>query len=380
MRKNIFSVFISVIMLLTSLVSITASAEESSNILETYTFEEFMELSEEEICAISDEITEEYNKRFTSCKSILNGNVLPCINVVTYDTYATITEQSDALCIPTDFMDISGSTTNFHITMKWNYHTDNTYADFVAKTYIWLKANPKIDVVTFCSLCIPVTKPDTTETSTILETYTFEEFLALSEEEICAISDDAAEAYAYYEKNSSGAENGFILHVLIDESYKESNMAELFMYPDDMIDGGYEGEAYIADDYGETRVADCTFNFERYLINSGNFYDVHLRSAIVAWFYLNPVSLLCNIETSVFEFKIGDIDQNGTIDISDATEALTIYERTAAGLSVENYTEQRINADVNKDSVIDLSDATAILMYYAQNAAGLQPTWDTVLA
>ncbi|MBQ8724659.1 MAG: hypothetical protein IJY74_03175 [Oscillospiraceae bacterium] len=99
------------------------------------------------------------------------------------------------------------------------------------------------------------------ETVNILETYTFEEFLALSEEEICAISDDAAEAYAYYEKNSSGAENGFLLHVLIDESYKESNMAELFMYPDDMIDGGYEGEAYIADDYGETRVADCTFNF-----------------------------------------------------------------------------------------------------------------------
>ena len=243
MRKKLFSVFISVVMLLTSLVSITTSAEETVNILETYTFEEFLALSAEEVCATSDEIAEEYNKRFTSCKSTLNGNVLPCINVVTYDTYETITEQSDALCIPADFMDISGSTTNFHITMKWNNHTDNTYADFVAKTYVWLIANPKVELLTFCSICLLTEKTTTNE------------------------------------------------------------------------------------------------NF------------------------------------------LGDIDQNGTIDITDATNALTIYARTAAGLSVENYTgQQRINADVNNDSIIDLSDAAAILMYYARNAAGLQPTWDTVLA
>ncbi len=217
------------------------------------------------------------------------------------------------------------------------------------------------------------------ETINILETYTFEEFMELSKEEICAISDEVAEAYAYYEQSSSYEESIFILHVLIDESYKESNMAELFMYPDDMIHGEY----FIVDgdDYEVTRVLDCTFNFERYLINSGNVYDAHLKTALVLWFDLNPVTIFCTIETNSYESKIGDIDQNGTIDIDDATNALSIYARTAAGLSVDSYTEQqRINADVNNDSIIDLSDATAILMYYAQNAAGLQPTWDTVLA
>lgn len=220
------------------------------------------------------------------------------------------------------------------------------------------------------------------ETINILETYTFEEFMALSEEEMCAISDEVAEAYAYYEQSLSYEESTFILHVLIDESYKESDMAELFMYPDDMIRGEYGiGEAFIADGDEVTRVLDCVFNFERYLTSSGNYYNVHLRTALVLWFSLNPVSLLCNIETDVLESKLGDIDQDGTIDIDDATNALSIYARAAAGLSIESYTEQqRINADVNKDSIIDLSDANAILMYYAQNAVGLQPAWDTILA
>lgn len=152
------------------------------------------------------------------------------------------------------------------------------------------------------------------ETINILETYKFEEFLALSEEEMCAISDEVAEAYAHYEQFSSYEESIFILHVLIDESYKESDMAELFMYPDDMIHGEYGlGENFIVDGDEATRVLDCVFNFERYLTNSGNYYDSHLRTAIVLWFSLNPVSLICTIETNLFESKLGDIDQDGQL-------------------------------------------------------------------
>ncbi|MBQ8515920.1 MAG: hypothetical protein IJ496_11035 [Ruminococcus sp.] len=77
----------------------------------------------------------------------------------------------------------------------------------------------------------------------------------------------------------------------------------------------------------------------------------------------------------------GDVDLSGLIDISDATEALTIYAKTGAGLSAEDYTEeQRRNADADGDGVVEISDATAILTYYAQYAAGLEPTWEQILS
>ncbi len=83
----------------------------------------------------------------------------------------------------------------------------------------------------------------------------------------------------------------------------------------------------------------------------------------------------------VKEITTGDVDGNGIVDISDATAAMTMYARNAAGLSVDEYTEdQKQAADVDKDGDIDISDATAILTYYAQNAAGLNLTWDKILA
>lgn len=76
----------------------------------------------------------------------------------------------------------------------------------------------------------------------------------------------------------------------------------------------------------------------------------------------------------------GDLDEDGVVQISDATMVLNIYARGAACLDTSEYTDrQKKAADVNKDGKIDISDATAILTYYAQNAAGLNPTWDKIV-
>lgn len=76
----------------------------------------------------------------------------------------------------------------------------------------------------------------------------------------------------------------------------------------------------------------------------------------------------------------GDIDEDGKVQVSDATLVLDVYSRNAAGLDISKYTDnQKKAADVNKDGKIDISDATAILTYYAQNAAGLNPTWDKIV-
>ncbi len=60
MKKKIMSIITAAGMLLTLAVPMTAHAEESASIWETYTFEEFLALSEEEVCAISEETADTY--------------------------------------------------------------------------------------------------------------------------------------------------------------------------------------------------------------------------------------------------------------------------------------------------------------------------------
>ena len=72
----------------------------------------------------------------------------------------------------------------------------------------------------------------------------------------------------------------------------------------------------------------------------------------------------------------GDVDENGLIDISDATTALTMYARNAAGLPVDEYSyAQKKAADTDGNYTVDIRDATAILTYYARKAAGLEAGW-----
>lgn len=76
----------------------------------------------------------------------------------------------------------------------------------------------------------------------------------------------------------------------------------------------------------------------------------------------------------------GDVNNNGKIDISDATLVLTIYAENASGLSIDEYSEEQLlAADVNLDGNVSISDATAILTYYARNAAGLDTSWADII-
>lgn len=73
-----------------------------------------------------------------------------------------------------------------------------------------------------------------------------------------------------------------------------------------------------------------------------------------------------------------DVDCDGVIELNDATEILTYYAQTAAGINVKFDSNDQINnmlieiADANGDGIIDLSDATLTLEQYARNAAGLK--------
>ncbi len=82
----------------------------------------------------------------------------------------------------------------------------------------------------------------------------------------------------------------------------------------------------------------------------------------------------------------GDISQNGSVDLSDASEVLNYYARSAASLSPVFSSDAEQNAllfkaaDVDENGVIDLQDASYILTYYAYSAASLDPDWDSLIS
>ena len=76
--------------------------------------------------------------------------------------------------------------------------------------------------------------------------------------------------------------------------------------------------------------------------------------------------------TTAPAFKLGDVDGNGMIEVTDAVLVLTYYAKSAAGIAV---TIDSKSADVNQDGIVDVVDAVGILTYYARQAAGLPPTF-----
>lgn len=84
--------------------------------------------------------------------------------------------------------------------------------------------------------------------------------------------------------------------------------------------------------------------------------------------------------------KIGDVNRNQRVDVSDAVEVLKYYAKKAAGLNpvfskttAENDAIFKL-ADINKDNEITIQDAVLILTYYAKTASGNQPTWEQLIS
>lgn len=77
-------------------------------------------------------------------------------------------------------------------------------------------------------------------------------------------------------------------------------------------------------------------------------------------------------------YTLGDVNENGQIDISDATLSLREYALETAMLDSELTPTQKLAADVNEDGVIDMSDVTKILKYYAYTLAAIEVDPETI--
>lgn len=79
-------------------------------------------------------------------------------------------------------------------------------------------------------------------------------------------------------------------------------------------------------------------------------------------------------------FDLGDFDGNDSIDVDDAVSVLTFYAKAAAGVAVDDLSDEQFNAaDIDTDGSITVQDAVYILTYYAQTSAGLEPSWADIL-
>lgn len=75
-------------------------------------------------------------------------------------------------------------------------------------------------------------------------------------------------------------------------------------------------------------------------------------------------------------YLLGDVNEDGSVDSSDASLVLAEYAKIQTGGAGEFTDIQYKAADVNKDDTVDSSDASRILAYYAAISTGRKPTWD----
>ncbi|EWM53385.1 dockerin type I domain-containing protein [Ruminococcus flavefaciens] len=70
---------------------------------------------------------------------------------------------------------------------------------------------------------------------------------------------------------------------------------------------------------------------------------------------------------------LGDVDQNGMIDSTDASQVLNTYARMAASANYAPEADFKKRADVNMDNKLDARDASHILKYYAVSSTASDP-------
>lgn len=84
-----------------------------------------------------------------------------------------------------------------------------------------------------------------------------------------------------------------------------------------------------------------------------------------------PVTTTTQPVTPITETKtLGDVDGNGTVDASDASNVLAVYAAVQTGNKSALTSEIKKIADVDGNGIVDASDASTILAFYAYRQTG----------
>lgn len=154
------------------------------------------------------------------------------------------------------------------------------------------------------------------------------------------------------------------LRIVVDEVYIDGEACE-FENSEDAYDYNY----LEADDGGGSRA----FLATNWGINDDNDLGIPHRTEVLHQILVRFTisGLGCegtsNIAREAIETQLGDLDDDGIIDASDASAVLVEYAavQTGAAPSVDKSV-----GDVNGDDFIDASDASSILQYFAYTQTG----------
>ncbi|HAP79610.1 MAG TPA: hypothetical protein DCQ78_05570 [Ruminococcus sp.] len=83
-----------------------------------------------------------------------------------------------------------------------------------------------------------------------------------------------------------------------------------------------------------------------------------------------PKTINIIIYRGYYEFLLGDVNDDGVINSSDASEVLAEYALVSSGKTETFSQNQKKAGDFNNDGVMNSSDASEILSYYAQISSG----------
>lgn len=77
---------------------------------------------------------------------------------------------------------------------------------------------------------------------------------------------------------------------------------------------------------------------------------------------------------------LGDADENGVVDASDASKILEYYAMFLTGKTPDLTEQQQLVCDVDRNNIIEASDAAQILIYYAASLTSHEEvSWDDIL-
>lgn len=242
-----------------------------------------------------------------------------------------------------------------------------------------------ISFIMLMAICVPF-KSSAAGSTDLYDKYTFEEFIKLSEDEVCAISDEIAEEYKQYkdevyEQYSYYENKGYKLTVpLTHMEVTKEFWDEIETYFNEH--GDLEGNEYIADkfsvpggikyfntgaDYYTVKDGETIHYFILLNVLYNKFvedYDVYDMSAKAAiWLVHNPNVLEFGFEDFCMdepesEVVYGDINSDGKVSICDI---IMLSKYNVQGVILNDF--QLKSADCNADGEVNEFDTQALMSF-----------------
>ncbi len=98
--------------------------------------------------------------------------------------------------------------------------------------------------------------------------------------------------------------------------------------------------------------------------------------------YVYPINSSKAIGSFDIEYypDMGDVNLDGRIDASDASEILRAYSMDSVGKPLSLTNTQKKHGDIDRNGSLDAGDASDVLGFYAQASTSFEPDWEVYLS